>query len=97
MKKTVLVLIGLVLFIPVVAFGTEGQPFKALQDQIDQLKMQLQNIQLTPGPPGQQDQRAQPGQLAQRVQQGQPEQLDQREQQALKGQRAQQARLRSIR
>lgn len=29
-----------------------GTPFKVLQDQIDQLKLQLQNIQLTPGPPG---------------------------------------------
>jgi hypothetical protein len=52
MIKTALVLIFIVLFIPVVAFGAEGQPFKALQEQIDQLKIQLQNIQLTPGPPG---------------------------------------------
>jgi hypothetical protein len=40
------------LLVPTVALGAEGQPFKALQDQIDQLKIQLQNIQLTPGPPG---------------------------------------------
>jgi hypothetical protein len=59
MIKTALVLIFIVLFIPVVVFGAEGQPFKALQEQIDQLKTelqsiqtQLQNIQLTPGPPG---------------------------------------------
>ena len=52
MIKTALVLIFIVLFIPVVAFGAEGQPFKALQEQIDQLKIQLQNIQLIPGPQG---------------------------------------------
>lgn len=52
MIKTALVLIFIVLFVPVVAFGAEGQPFKALQEQIDQLKIQLQNIQLTPGPQG---------------------------------------------
>ena len=52
MIKTALVLIFIVLFVPVVAFGQQGQPFKALQEQIDQLKIQLQNIQLTPGPPG---------------------------------------------
>jgi len=52
MIKTALVLIFVVLFIPMVAFGAEGQPFKALQEQIDQLKVQLQNIQLTPGPQG---------------------------------------------
>ncbi len=46
MIKTALVLIFIVLFIPVVAFGAEGQAFKALQEQIDQLKIQLQNIQL---------------------------------------------------
>ena len=52
MIKTALVLILVVLFIPVVVFGAEGQPFKELQKQIDQLKIQLQNIQLTPGPKG---------------------------------------------
>ena len=52
MIKTALVLIFIVLFIPVVALGAQGQPFEALQEQIDQLKIELQNIQLTPGPPG---------------------------------------------
>jgi hypothetical protein len=52
MKKAVLVLMVLVLCIPVVAFGAEGQPFQQLQQQIDQLKIQLQNIRLTPGPAG---------------------------------------------
>jgi hypothetical protein len=52
MKKTVLFLIALVLCIPVIAFAANGQPFQDLQSQIDQLKIQLQNIQLTPGPQG---------------------------------------------
>jgi hypothetical protein len=62
MKKTVFFLIFLVLCIPVIAFAADvslrkagvvpGTPFQALQQQIDQLKNQLQNIQLTPGPAG---------------------------------------------
>lgn len=52
MKKTVVVLIALVFCIPVITIAAEGQPFQNLQSQIDQLKTQLQNIQLTPGPQG---------------------------------------------
>ncbi len=52
MKKTVVVLIALVLCTPVITFAANGQPFLDLQSQIDQLKSQLQNIQLTPGPQG---------------------------------------------
>jgi len=51
-QKKVLVLVVLVLLLPVVAYAAEGQPFKALQQQIDELKQQLQNIQLIPGPQG---------------------------------------------
>jgi hypothetical protein len=51
-KKMVLTLAALVLCVPVIAYAAEGQPFKALQQQIDELKQQLQNIQLTPGPQG---------------------------------------------
>jgi hypothetical protein len=58
MKKTVLFLL-LILAFPVVAFGAEGQPFKALQEQINQLntliinlQTQVNNIQLIPGPQG---------------------------------------------
>jgi hypothetical protein len=35
--------------IAVVAFGAEGQPFKTFQQQVDQLTIQSQNTQLTPG------------------------------------------------
>jgi len=47
-----LFLIALVLCIPVITFAANGQPFQALQSQIDQLKNTLQNIQLAPGPQG---------------------------------------------
>src|SRR4030042_127030 len=60
-KKIVLALIALVLWVPA-AYAADvtltpdgkvpGTPFQALQQQIDQLKTQLQNIQLTPGPQG---------------------------------------------
>jgi hypothetical protein len=59
MKKTVLVLIILVLGIPLITFAedvTSRQSFQQLQNEIDQiliqlqgLSTQLQNIQLTPG------------------------------------------------
>ena len=62
MKKTLVVLIALVLCIPVITIAADvsltsdgkvpGSPFQNLQSQIDQLKIQLQNIQLTPGPQG---------------------------------------------
>jgi hypothetical protein len=52
MKKTILVLIALVLFVPGNVFAANGTPFQELQKQIDQLKIQLENIQLIPGPPG---------------------------------------------
>jgi len=59
MKKTVLLLIGVVIGIPVIAFAANGQPFQDLQNQIqnlqnqvNQLNTKLQDIQLTPGPPG---------------------------------------------
>lgn len=51
-KKLVLILAVLVLCAPVIAFAAEGQPFQALQKQIDQLQQQINNIKLTPGPPG---------------------------------------------
>jgi hypothetical protein len=54
MKRTIMIALILctALFTTVVAFGAERQPVKELQQQIDQLKIQLQNIQLTPGPQG---------------------------------------------
>jgi hypothetical protein len=63
MKKTVVVLIALVLCIPVIAFAADvaltsdgkvpGTPFQTLQSEIDQLNTNLHNIQLTPAcPPG---------------------------------------------
>jgi hypothetical protein len=52
-KKLALILAVLVLSAPVIAFAAEGQPFQALQKQIDQLQQQINTIQLTPGPPGQ--------------------------------------------
>lgn len=51
MKKTVLYLLLLLTF-PVIAYAAEGQPFKALQEQIDQTNTKLNSIQLTPGPQG---------------------------------------------
>jgi len=63
MRKMLLVVLTMVfMLIPIIAMPGEvsltsdgkvpGTPFKVLQDQIDQLKLQLQNIQLTPGPQG---------------------------------------------
>ena len=54
-RKITLTLVALILFIPVFTYAADepsGKPFQALQQQIDQLKIQLQNIQLTPGPKG---------------------------------------------
>jgi hypothetical protein len=51
-RKIVLVLLALILWVPAIAYSAEGQPFQALQQQIDDLKQQFQNIQLTPGPQG---------------------------------------------
>lgn len=44
MKKTVLILMALILCIPVVVFGAQGQPFQQLQDEINQINTQLQNL-----------------------------------------------------
>ena len=52
MKKTVVLLIALVLCIPAITFAANGQPFQDLQNQINQLKSMIENIQLTPGPQG---------------------------------------------
>lgn len=52
MKKTMSVIIALVLCIPAISFAANGQPFQTLQDEVNQLTTQLNNIQLTPGPPG---------------------------------------------
>ena len=63
MRKMLLVVLTMVfMLIPIIAMPGEvsltsdgkvpGTPFKVLQDQIDQLKSQLLNIQLTPGPQG---------------------------------------------
>jgi hypothetical protein len=54
MKKIFVLTVALFL-IPFYAFAGQvppGTPFQALQEQINQLKIQLQNIQLIPGPPG---------------------------------------------
>jgi hypothetical protein len=60
-KKIVLTLLALVLCAPLIASAKDkddddkvppGGPFQALQQQINQLKHQLQNIQLIPGPQG---------------------------------------------
>ncbi len=52
MKKTVVILIALVLWIPIVTFAANGQPFQDLQNQVNQLNTNLQNIERTPGPQG---------------------------------------------
>lgn len=56
MKKTILILVLLVPCIPTIVLaageGLKGTPFQNLQQQIDQLRTQLKNIQLTPGPLG---------------------------------------------
>lgn len=57
MKKLILVFAVILLFAPIIIYAqgelnANGQPFQALQKQIDQLKAQLATIQLTPGPPG---------------------------------------------
>jgi len=62
MKKKGLVLVVLIPCIPIFAFAADvsltpdgknlGKPFEYLQQQIDQLKNDLKNIQLIPGPQG---------------------------------------------
>jgi len=49
--KTVLILTALVLCVPPFAYS-QGKQFEDLQQQIDQLKKQLQSIEPKPGPPG---------------------------------------------
>jgi hypothetical protein len=54
-RKATLILMALVLLLPLAAYGADvsltsdgkvpGQPFKVLQDQVDQLKLELENIQ----------------------------------------------------
>jgi hypothetical protein len=59
-KKIILALVVFVFCVPVIAFAKDkdedkdhrGEPFQALQTQIDQLKTQLRHIRLTPGPQG---------------------------------------------
>ena len=63
-RKITLTLVALILFIPVFTYAADepsGKPFQALQQQIDQLKIQLQNIQLTPGPKGDKGDKGDPG------------------------------------
>lgn len=48
--ETLLILVAL-FCIPAFAYS-QGKPFEGLQQQIDQLKSQLQNMQLKQGPPG---------------------------------------------
>ena len=61
-KKIVFALVALVMLFPIVSSAADvsltndgkvpSQPFQNLQQQIDQLNLQLQNIQMTPGPQG---------------------------------------------
>ena len=61
-KNIVFALVALVMLFPIVSSAADvsltndgkvpSQPFQNLQQQIDQLNLQLQNIQMTPGPQG---------------------------------------------
>jgi PKD repeat protein len=61
-RKATLILMSFVLFLTLLAYGADvnltsegkvpGQPFQVLQDQVDQLRLDLENIELTPGPQG---------------------------------------------
>ncbi len=46
-KKIVLTLVALVLCVPAIVYAAGGQPFNALQLEIDQQQQQLQNIGIT--------------------------------------------------
>jgi hypothetical protein len=55
MKKIILILISILICLPVLGYaesGTQGKTFEALQQQIDELKQQIEEIQLIPGPKG---------------------------------------------
>lgn len=45
MKKIVLVLVGLVLCVPTIAFSQSGNPFEALKQEISTLKSQVTSLQ----------------------------------------------------
>jgi len=53
MKKIMLVLVALILCVPMSAYSKKGgNPSDTLQQQIDELRLQIEEIQLIPGPPG---------------------------------------------
>ena len=89
MKKAVLILVVLVFGIPAIVCAADlkaqGTPFQALQQQIDELRILLNNIpQGPPGPAGRQRQVPQEQQVP-RERQVPQEQRGQRDQQGRRG------------
>lgn len=74
MKKTMtlLVVLGVIFFVGVAAAGgnSNGNPFQALWDAIDNLQSQISGIQLIPGPQGEPGQDGQPGEQGPQGEQG---------------------------